>query len=60
MFLTKTDEKEVKEIISKLDDKSSSGYDSISNNIDKTLSASVTPYLVSLINLSIRKGVFPR
>ena len=59
MFLTKTDEKEIKEIINKLDDKSSSGYDSISNKIVKTVSASVTPYLVSLINLSIRKGVFP-
>ena len=59
MFLTKTDEKEIKEIINKLDDKSSSGYDSISNKIVKAVSASVTPYLVSLINLSIRKGVFP-
>lgn len=59
IFMHPTDEFEVTDIINQLDNKSSSGDDDISNLILKASTPVIVPYLVHLINLSIKEGTFP-
>ena len=60
MVFFPTNETEVLEIISKLDRKSSSGIDEISNTIVKTAAKSIVPYLTTIINQSLSSGLFPK
>ena len=59
MFLYDVSESEIKSIIDKLDNKSSSGDDYISNLIINASSDAVIPYLTYLVNLSFQNGEFP-
>ena len=59
MFLFKVTEPEIHQIISQLDDKSTSGDDYVSNLIVKSSKNAVAPLLTILINASFSKGVFP-
>ena len=59
MVMFPTNANEVLTLISKLNNKKSSGYDSISNQIIKASSHTITPYLVKLFNICITNGTFP-
>ena len=60
MYLYKTTAREVGDILTNLDNKSSSGVDDISNILIKLSSDVINPYLVFLINFSFDKGIFPK
>ena len=60
MVFFPTNETEVFEIISKLDRKSSSGIDEISNTLVKAAAKSIVPYLTIIINQSLSSGIFPK
>ena len=60
MYLYKTTAREVGDISTNLDNKSSSGVDDISNILIKLSSDVINPYLVFLINFSFDKGIFPK
>ena len=53
MVLFPTDAHELHTLISKLNNKKSSGYDSISNQIIKSTSDTIIPYLVPMFNSCI-------
>ena len=50
---------EISTLIRKLNNKKSSGYDSISNRILKETNHTITPYLETLFNKCIQSGTFP-
>ena len=54
-----TNTSEILKLISKLNDKKASGYDSISNKILKATRHTIAPYIAALINKCIQDGVFP-
>ena len=51
--------KEVNKIISQLDSKNSSGYDSISNIIIKSIVDIISKFLIVIINQCSKMGIFP-
>ena len=53
-------EKDVLEIIGSLKSKNSSGFDSISNNMLKSIKETISPILAIIINQSISTGIFPK
>ena len=59
MFLYETTEKEIGNLINNLENKSSSGFDNISNTILKKLKDSIVPPLTKILNLSLTTGIFP-
>ena len=59
IFLTPCDCSEIKSLINKLPNKSSSGHDKVSNTLLKELSNYIIAPLHHIFNLSISKGVFP-
>ena len=59
MVLFSTNSHELHTLISKLNNKKSSGYDFISNQIIKATSHTIIPYLVPLFNNCISNGIFP-
>ena len=59
MRLSPTTAHEIEAIIGGLKDKSSCGYDSISNSVLKAAQQVIAPYISHLINLSFRMGSFP-
>ena len=59
MLMSETDEFELARLISKLNNKKSSGYDLVSNKILKATQTTIIPYLVTLFNQCIVEGVFP-
>ena len=59
LFMTPTTESEILKLIGSLPNKSSSGYDEISNIILKEIKKEITPILVHIFNESIVKGIFP-
>ena len=54
-----TTETEIKKLIKNLPNKTSSGYDNISNILLKKLCATITTPLSVIFNLSISNGIFP-
>ena len=60
MFLHEVTEAEVSNIIDKLKNKSSSGFDHISNIILKKVKTSILSPLMRTINLSLQSGKFPQ
>ena len=59
LFMKPTTGKEVLKLIGSLPNKSSSGFDEISNIILKEIKEEITPILVHIFNESIVKGIFP-
>ena len=59
MIMTPTSQDEIKQLITKLPNKSSSGHDGISNKPLKSLSSSITYLLAIIFNQSISGGIFP-
>ena len=59
MVLFPTNSHELHTLISKLNNKKSSGYDFISNQIIKATSHTIIPHLVPLFNNCISNGIFP-
>ena len=59
MIVFPTNTSEIINVISKLDNKKSCGYDLVSNKILKATQSTILPYLVSLFNQCILEGVFP-
>ena len=59
LFLSPTNQYEIRELIKKLPMKTSSGHDNISNVLLKKLSESVTTPLSIIFNKSLEEGVFP-
>ena len=59
MFLYDVTESEVSNLIDKLENKSSSGFDNISNVILKKIKSPILNPLTKIINLSLRCGKFP-
>ena len=59
IFLTPTSETEIKRLIEKLPNKTSSGYDRINNIILKEIVDSISSPLASLCNRSLSEGKFP-
>ena len=59
MYLYPVTVDEVKQIVSNLKPKKSSGYDGISNNVLKELSHEILTHLTIIINESFKTGVFP-
>ena len=59
MFLNPTHEIEIKDILSKLPSKTSSGFDAISNKLLKDLTTSITQPLSIIYNKSLSEGTFP-
>ena len=59
LFMRPTSEKEIVKLIGALPNKSSSGFDEISNIILKEIKTEVAPILVYVFNESIVKGIFP-
>ena len=59
MFLHDVSENEIRNIIDSLENKSSSGFDDISNIILKKLKFAVVPPLTKIVNLSLATGIFP-
>ena len=59
MLLYETTEKEIGNLINNLENKSSSGFDNISNIILKKLKDSIVPPLTKIVNLSLTTGIFP-
>ena len=58
-FLAPTSVDEIHYLIKSLPNKTSSGHDSISNNLIKKLSPSILEPLVIIFNKSLETGVFP-
>ena len=59
MFLYDVTESEIRNLIDSLENKSSSGFDNISNIILKKLKSAIVPPLTKIVNLSLATGVFP-
>ena len=59
LFMQPTTESEVLKLIGSLPNKSSSGFDEISNIILKEIKIEIAPILVYVFNESIVKGIFP-
>ena len=59
MFLYEVTESEFRNLIDSLENKSSSGFDNISNIIFKKLKSTIVPPLTKIVNLSLATGVFP-
>ena len=59
LFFSPTTNNEIRELISKLPMKTSSGYDNISNVLLKKLKESVTAPLSIIFNKSLVEGIFP-
>ena len=59
-FMTPTDESEILGIIKLLPNKSSSGYDNISNILLKQLAPSICKPLCIIFNKSMQEGIFPQ
>ena len=59
MLLFPTDENELDDIISKMDNKKSCGYDMLSNKILKSTKFTILPYIASLFNICMTEGTFP-
>ena len=59
MFLYGVTESEIRNLIDSLENKSSSGFDNISNIIFKKLKSTIVPPLTKFVNLSLATGVFP-
>ena len=59
MFFMPTDVTEIKDIIQKLPNKGSSGYDGISNKLIKCLLNNLTEPLIYVCNKSLQEGIFP-
>ena len=59
MFLYEVTESEFRNLIDSLENKSSSGFDNISNIILKKLKSTIVPPLTKIVNLSLATGVFP-
>ena len=59
LFMTPTTEREILKLIGSLPNKSSSGFDEISNIILKEIKNEITPILVHIFNESIANGIFP-
>ena len=57
--LSKTNSFEIISLIDNLNNKKSSGYDSISNKILKETKNTIVPYLETLFNKCIQSGIFP-
>ena len=55
-----TTEIEIKKLIENLPNKTSSGYDNISNILLKKLCATISTPLTNIFNLSISNGIFPK
>ena len=55
----KITERDVLEIISKMDNKASSGYDSISNRMIKFIKNDISKSLTLIINQMLKTGIFP-
>ena len=60
MFVGDTNGTEITELLSKLHDKSSSAVDEVSKKLLKSCSLILLPYLVHLINLSLRQRISPQ
>lgn len=59
LFLTPTDDYEIKNVIKSLNNTSSTGYDEISTKVIKACLNELSPILSQLVNLSFAKGTFP-
>ena len=59
MFLRPTTHQEILTLINSLPNKSSSGYDNISNNLLKSISNEILAPLELIFNKSIEEGIFP-
>ena len=59
MYMTPTTKHEIENLINGLENKTSSGYDHISNNMLKKLKKSLLTPLEIIFNASISEGVFP-
>ena len=59
MFLYEVTESEIRNLIDSLENKSSSGFDNISNITLKKLKSTIVPPLTKIVNLSLATGVFP-
>ena len=59
MFLYDVTESEIRNLIDSLENKSSSGFDNISNIFLKKLKSAIVPPLTKIVNLSLATGVFP-
>ena len=57
--LTQINENDVLAIINKMDNKSSSGHDAISNKILKSIKVQICKALCLIINQSLETGIFP-
>ena len=60
IYLSPTDKTKIKKLISKLENKHSSGYDKISNIILKRLHVSITTLLEIIFNKLLESGIFPQ
>ena len=60
IYLAPTDKTEIENLINKLENKNSSGYDKISNTILKRLRASIIIPLEIIFNKSLESGIFPQ
>ena len=59
MFLHPTIRQEILTLINNLPNKTSSGYDNISNNLLKSISTQIIVPLEIIFNKSIEEGIFP-
>ena len=59
MYMFKTNSNEIYKLISKLNDKKSSGYDELSAKFLKLCSPHITVPLATIFNSSISKGIYP-
>ena len=59
MFLHPTTRQEILTLINNLPNKTSSGYDNISNNLLKLISTQIIVPLEIIFNKSIEEGIFP-
>ena len=59
MFLHPTTQQEILTLINNLPNKTSSGYDNISNNLLKSISTQIIVPLEIIFNKSIEEGMFP-
>ena len=59
LFLTPTNSEEIQYLIKSLPNKTSSGHDSISNNLLKKLIPSILEPLAIIFNKSLESGIFP-
>ena len=59
IYLRPCSETEIKRLIIQLPNKTSSGYDRISNKLLKCISNSIVKYLTPIFNQSITEGTFP-